>query len=70
MRHHVLPLSFAMCFHIRWSINKIDWECHESPDNAIDRALEMIMPGETFKVEACGADGDALCPNQEKFDRK
>jgi hypothetical protein len=52
-----------MCFHIRWSDNnKLDWECHKSPEDATYRALELMSPQDNFTIEACGPQTDTPCP--------
>ena len=43
-------------FHIRWNDKEnIDWECFDTHDDAAARALELALPGETFRIEEISA---------------
>jgi hypothetical protein len=39
-------------YHIHWtSKEELDWECFETREEASTRALELALPGESFKIE-------------------
>ena len=48
-------------FHIRFgNREKLDWECFEIWEDAQRRAQELVLPDETFVIEAVSED----CPLQ------
>jgi hypothetical protein len=43
-------------FHIRWDSTKhMDWECFDTYDSAVIRALELVLPGEGFAIKEISA---------------
>jgi hypothetical protein len=53
----------SCCFHIQWSMSKLDWECHRTFSEAQLRALELAMPGEVFAIQKCeNGKGTPACP--------
>jgi hypothetical protein len=55
MRYDPVP-SQKRHFHIHWiNHDNSDWEPFDTRQDAHDRALELVRPGETFTIEECRA---------------
>jgi hypothetical protein len=47
-------------FHIRWhGKDEFDWECFESGEMAMARALQLALPGEIFSIEEVRSESKA-----------
>ena len=50
--------------HIRWTGKEdLDWECFATHDEARERGIDLMLPGESFMIEEIYA----KCPLREKI---